>query len=97
VPHNPELKKDGRDNTKLTGAGCIVTLLSTAVIFGAALPIVRWRDPVTGQPLPRAVAILCPLLIGAAFHGIASLILRLVGFPVFSKPEKDESIPPKNS
>jgi hypothetical protein len=90
------MTKDGRDNARLTSAGCIVTLLSTAVIFGVALPVVRWRDPVTGQPLPRFVAILCPLLIGAAFNGIVTVILRLIGLPVFSMPEKDESMPPEN-
>jgi hypothetical protein len=78
-------------NGKLTTVGCIVTTLSVAVIVAVALPLVRWRDPATGEPLPRMMAILSPILIGAAFHGIVSMILRLVGLPVWAKPEKDES------
>jgi hypothetical protein len=70
---------------KLTGVGCVLTLLSVAVIFGVALPIVRWRDPATGQPLPRHIAVLAPVLIGAAVHGIGSLFLRLIGLRVWSK------------
>jgi hypothetical protein len=79
--------KEG-DNTKLTGVGCVLTLLSVAVTFAVALPIVRWRDPATGQPLPREVAIISPLLIGAAFNGIASLLLKVLGVRVWSKQEK---------
>ena len=60
------------DKGKLTAAGCVLTLLSTAVIFAVALPIVQWRNPETGQPLPRMVAILAPILIGAVFHGIGT-------------------------
>jgi hypothetical protein len=77
------------DNAKLTGVGCVLTLLTVVVIFGVALPIVQWRDPATGRPLPRAVAIFSPFLIGAAFHGIASVFLRLIGLRVWSKREKD--------
>src|SRR5262245_49323909 len=36
------LKED--DNAKLTVVGCVLVLLTVAVIFGVALPIVRWRD-----------------------------------------------------
>jgi hypothetical protein len=75
------------DNGKLTAAGCVLTLLSVAVIVGVALPIVRWRDPETGLPLPRSMAILSPLLIGAAFHGIGSFLLKFLGLPVWSKRE----------
>jgi len=60
-----------------------------------ALPIVRWRDPATGQPLPRDEAILAPFLIGAAFHGIGTVLLRLVGLRIWSKSETDESCSPK--
>jgi hypothetical protein len=86
-------KKD--DKEKLTGAGCVLTLLSVAVIFGVAIPIVHWRDPETGQPLPRTIAILAPILIGATFHGIGTLILRMVGLRVLAKPEKDDSSSPE--
>jgi hypothetical protein len=71
--------------TKLTNVGCVLTLLSVAVMFGVAVPIVHWRDPATGQALPRAIAILAPVLIGAAVHGIGSLLLRLLGLPVWAE------------
>ena len=77
------------DKAKLTSVGCVLTLLIVAVIFGVALPIVQWRDPVTRQPLPRDIAISSPFLIGATFYGIASLFLRLIGLRVWSKREKD--------
>jgi len=77
------------DNAKLTAAGCVLTLLSVAVIVAVAVPIVRWRDPADGLPLPRFLAILSPLLIGAAVHGIGSLLLRILGLPVWSKPDTD--------
>jgi hypothetical protein len=75
---------------KLTTTGCILTTLTLAIILGVALPIVRWRDPVTREPLPRLVAIATPFLIGAVFHGIATVLLRLVGLPVWAKGS-DES------
>jgi len=77
------------DKAKPTCVGCVLMLLSVAVIFGVALPIVRWRDPATGQPLPRYVAIVTPLLIGAAVHGIGSLFLKLIGVRVWSKRESE--------
>jgi hypothetical protein len=77
-------------NARLTAIGCIVTMLTVAVILGVAVPIVRWRDPDTGQALPRSIAIFAPFLIGAAFHGIATLMLRLVGLRLWKAPEKDE-------
>jgi hypothetical protein len=80
--------KEG-DNTKLTGVGCVLTLLTVAIIFAVAIPVVRWRHPATGQPLPRDVAIITPLLIGAAFNGIASLLLRVLGVRVWSRREKE--------
>jgi hypothetical protein len=85
-----ERNPDGADKEKLTGVGCVLTTLSLAVTIGAAVPIVLWRDS-TGQPLPHDVALYSPLLIGAAFHGIGTGILWLVGLRVFSKPEKDET------
>jgi hypothetical protein len=76
------------DNTKLTSVGCVLTLLTAAVIFGVAIPIVRWRDPATGQPLPLTIALFAPFLIGAAFNGIAMLLLRVFGVRVWSTQEK---------
>ena len=77
------------DKAKLTGVGCVLTLLSFAVILGAALPIAHWRHPATGQPLPRVVAILAPVLIGAVVYGIGTLFLRLIGVRVWSKRESE--------
>jgi hypothetical protein len=85
---SPDVEGDGskeNENVKLTAVGCVLTLLSVAVIFGVAIPIVRWRDPLTREPLPRIVAIIAPLLIGATVNGIASLLLKLVGLPSWSK------------
>jgi hypothetical protein len=85
----------GPDNSKLTAVGCVPTLLSGAIIFCVAIPIVQWRDPETGQPLPRSIAIFAPVVIGAAFHGIVSGVLWLLGFPVFKPPPtEEESMPP---
>ncbi len=83
------------DNADLTRVGCVLTLLSVALVFGVALPIVRWRDPATAEPLPRSVAIGSPFIIGAAFFGAASLFLRLIGLPVWVKREPGETNDPK--
>jgi hypothetical protein len=83
------------DQAKLTGVGCVLTLLSVAVIFGVALPIVRWRDPATGQSLPHFIAILAPLLIGAVFNAIGMGLLRLLGLRIWSKSEQDDSDAPE--
>jgi hypothetical protein len=89
---SPNVEGDGgkeNENVKLTAVGYVLTLLSVALIVGVAIPIVRWRDPVTGEPLPRMVAIFAPLLIGATVNGIGSFLLKLVGLPTWSKQEKD--------
>jgi hypothetical protein len=87
-------KRDLDVRAKMTVPGCILTLLSTAVIFGLAIPIVHWRDPDTGEPLPRIMAIVAPLLVGAAFHGLGTLLLRLVGLHVYVPPKKNEDRSP---
>ena len=83
------------DNAKPTVAGYVLTLFSVAVIFGVAIPIVQWRDPTTHEPMPRIVAIALPFILGAAFHGIGTLLLRLMGLRIWSKSETDESSSPK--
>jgi hypothetical protein len=77
------------DNARLTSVGCVLTLLAVAVIVGVAIPIVRWRHPATGQPLPRLVAVVAPVLIGAVVHALGSLLLRCIGLRVWSKRETD--------
>ena len=79
------------DNAKPTVVGYVLTSLTVAVIFGVAIPIVQWRDPVRHTPLPTEVAIAAPFIVGAAFFGIVSVLLRLVGLPVWSKSETEES------
>ena len=86
----PEPKPEDDDKAKPTGVGCILTLLTVAVIFAVAIPIVRWRDPATGQALPRFVAIFSPFLLGAAVHGIASVLLRCIGLQVWVRQEKED-------
>jgi hypothetical protein len=84
----------GGDGARLTGVGCALTLLTTAVILGVALPVVRWSDPATGQPLPRLVAVLAPFLVGACFHGVCAALLRLVGLRIWSRSGKDDPASP---
>ena len=75
------------DKGKLTAVGCVLTLLTLAVIIGVAIAIVEWGDPKTGQPPPIQVAIIVPFLIGGIFHGICTVLLRLVGLRIWSKRE----------
>jgi hypothetical protein len=82
-----DLQED--DNSRLTVVGYVLTLITVAIIFGVAIPIVRWRDPATGRHLPRMIAIVSPLMIGAAFNGLATLLLRIIGLKVWSKKDKD--------
>jgi hypothetical protein len=91
----PEPNPAGDDKAKLTGVGCVLTLLTVVVLCGVAIPVVQWRDPETGRPPPRAVAILTPFLIAAIFHGIGTLLLRLVGLRVWSKSDKDDAAFPE--
>jgi hypothetical protein len=88
----PERNLAGDDKAQLTGAGCVLTLLTLAVIVGVAIPIVR-----SGPPLPQEAAICAPFIIGAFFFGISSALLRLVGLRVWSKPEKEGKEPEPNA
>jgi hypothetical protein len=89
-----ESQHNGEDNRRPTLAGCLLMLLSVAVIFGSAVPIVTWRTPDTGQPLPRTVAIAAPLLLGALCYGIGTGILGVLGIRVLKEPEEDPVDPP---
>ena len=84
-------------NSRPTVAGCLLLLLSLAVIPGVAIPIVTWRDPDSGRPLPRLIAIVTPVLAGAVFFGIGSSILKILGLSVLSKigeSHEDANAPP---
>jgi hypothetical protein len=50
---------------------------------------VRWRDPTTGQALPRLVAIFAPVLIGATFHGVGTFLLKWIGLPAWATRERE--------
>jgi hypothetical protein len=79
--------EDQRDEKqKPTLAGCFLTLLCVAVIFGSAVPIVTWRDPDSGLPIPRLIAIFAPFLAGGLCYGVGAAILRILGIPIFVKP-----------
>ncbi len=60
-----------------------------------AIPVVKWRDPEFGRPLPRMIAIATPVLAGALFCAIGTGILKILGIPVMAKrkresPDSDE-------
>jgi hypothetical protein len=80
---------DNDDDSQLTVAGCLLLLVSLAVIGGVALPVVTWRDAHSGRPAPRIVAIVVPVLAGALCHGIGTAILRMIGMSVFVKAKKN--------
>jgi len=71
--------------SKATAAGCCLTLLSVAVIFGSAVPIVTWRDPDSGLPMPRMLAIAAPLLAGALCYAVGVGILKVLGVRIVQK------------
>jgi hypothetical protein len=72
----------GDENGEITVAGCLLLILSLAVIVSVALPVVMWRDPVSGQPLPRNIAIITPLLAGGLCCSIGTAILKIFGLQV---------------
>lgn len=76
--------EDDKD-LQLTPAGCLLAAISVGVICAVAVPVVTGRDPESGRPLPRMVAILIPVLVGALFNGIGTGILKVLGLRVFAK------------
>jgi hypothetical protein len=79
------------EKVKPTAVGCVVTLLSVAVMLGVAYPVVHWLHSLPIQP-PREAVIPAPLLIGAIFYGIVSGFLKLLGVRLWAKGEKE--LPP---
>jgi hypothetical protein len=77
------------ENSRPTVAGCLLMVLSLAVIGGVAIPVVRWRDPGSGSPLPQEVAIAAPVVAGALCYGIGAALLKILGLPVFVRPKKE--------
>jgi hypothetical protein len=84
-------KQENEKNQQPTAAGCLLSVLCVAVIFVVAVPVVMWRDPTSGHPLPRMVAIAVPVLAGGLCYGIGSLLLRLLGIPIMVAPKEDDS------
>ena len=87
MPDTPHKDDEGQT----TFAGCVLMSLSLVLIGAVALPIVSWRDPDTGQPLPRFICIIAPILAGAAFYGIGTGILKVLGIAVLAKPKESPS------
>jgi hypothetical protein len=79
----------GDDNNQITFAGCLLVLLSLAVIVAVALTVVQWRDPNSGEPLPRDALILTPVVAGALFCALVGGLLRMLGVRVLAKPKKE--------
>jgi hypothetical protein len=75
-------QSDDRVNRQTTVAGCVLMVVSLAVLAGVALPVVTWRDPESGRPLPRELSIAVPLLAGALCYGIGTGILKIFGVSV---------------
>jgi hypothetical protein len=86
-----EPPQDEKEKGQVTLSGCLLMVLSVAVIGGVALVLVRWRDPETGQPLPRMVAIFTPVIAGALVHAAGAAILKFIGLPIMVKPETDDA------
>jgi hypothetical protein len=81
------------DRNRPTVAGCLLMLVSLAVIVAVAIPVVTWRDPEDGRPLPRTVAILTPILAGAFCYGIGTAILKLLGLPALVRSKEPSGRP----
>jgi hypothetical protein len=88
-----ETQPEDDKNSEITAPGCILVVISVAVIFCVALPVVRWRGPVTGEPLPKMIAIFVPIMFGALVNGIGTVILKLLGIPVVRKKKKGTALP----
>jgi len=83
-------QQDDEKNLQPTLAGCLLTVLSLAVLGGLALLAVRWREPDSDEPLDKEIVVLLVILGWALFYGIGSAILTSLGLPIF-KPKKAQS------
>lgn len=81
----------GDENAKPTAVGCVVTLLSVAVVLGVAYPVVQWLHSLPIQ-LPHEAVVPAPLLLGAIFYGVVSEFLKLLGVRLWAKGKKE--LPP---
>jgi hypothetical protein len=82
---NPWAQPEDEGKKPLTLAGCFLVVFCVLVIFVVAVPLVTWRSPETGLPLPRMVAISIPFLAAAVCYAIGSAILKFLGVAVSAK------------
>jgi hypothetical protein len=80
---------EGDDNNQPTFAGCLLMLLSLAVIVAVALTLVRWQNPNSGETLPRDALLQIPGVAGAMFYAIGGGLLWMLGVRVLAKPMKE--------
>jgi hypothetical protein len=80
---------DDDENTQTTAVGCVLMLLSLGVIGVVGVVLVRYRDP-DGEPLPKKLAIILPIVAGALFYAAGAGILKFLGISV-ELPRKSES------
>jgi hypothetical protein len=76
-----ETQDKDEDNQEPTLAGCLLMVVSVALVLGSAVPIIRWCSPDSGEPMPQELAI-APILLGSLCYGIGAAILRILGVPV---------------
>ena len=74
--------------SKPTVAGCFLTFVCVAIIFGCGFPLITWRSPETGLQVPRMVAIAVPFLLAALCYAIGAAILKVLGIAIFAKPTR---------
>ncbi|MFO0966864.1 MAG: hypothetical protein U0793_14925 [Gemmataceae bacterium] len=86
-------KPDPQDKSRPTTAGCLLMLLSLGAIVAVALPLLRWRNPATGETLPRYAAVMLPIVGGAVFFSVGAAILKVLGLPISAKPEETTPSP----
>jgi hypothetical protein len=86
-----------KEKGRPTLAGALLMVISLGIIVCVAVPVVTWRDPESGMPLPRMVAILAPILAGALFYGAGTGVLKLFGIAVLKEGEDSSDIGRKNN
>jgi hypothetical protein len=81
-------KQKGND-PPLTAAGCVLTTLSVAVIGVVAVGLAITRSHHVRE-MPTELRVVTPVLAGAIFCGLGTLVLNLFGLEVFQDSEDDE-------
>src|SRR5438128_5824825 len=79
----PALDAPDIRTSRPTAVGCMLVLGCVAIIFGIAIPVVRWHDPETGYTLPRTVSVFLPVLAGAMCYAIGAGICKLLGVRLY--------------